>query len=399
MERLVVLEEAVSSYIRKTPKDAGRGLDCMEWITLKEVCCVLEYCRVATVAIQGGSEGLLSRSIFICHELCSILRLPELEVFDFKNMRNGCGENTEPRTLKSVIDMQESVQTAVEVGVEQLIARGVTYANHAVEIIALYLDPRTKSLDMSTCGNGDEDSSGRRLLCRAREAILAVGSAMDLKRETESIAPSDHDTPESGGLGSGPVEPGPKRPRNMYDIRQQQRRTAALQSTRQAGHPALTFSARLGLEMVAYNDMPPFTTEHVDVIGFWRQAANAKVDEQGNIFEAPKLPLLSMLARVYLSIDSTSYQSERDLSALAGTLGQLRCSMKVDKVEKLMYLRLNSDLIPEVEAVKAGLDRLQAVKEKGRALAAAAQKDGVGEVVTIGAPAQGGGANEVLTVE
>ncbi|CAM9653025.1 unnamed protein product, partial [Sphacelaria rigidula] len=54
-----------------------------------------------------------------------------------------------------------------------------------------------------------------------------------------------------------------------------------------------------------------------------------------------KFPLLPALARVYLSVNSTSCQSERDFSVLSTTLTKLRCQTGPDRVYKMMFLRLN----------------------------------------------------------
>ncbi|CAN0100443.1 unnamed protein product, partial [Sphacelaria rigidula] len=54
-----------------------------------------------------------------------------------------------------------------------------------------------------------------------------------------------------------------------------------------------------------------------------------------------KFPLLSALARVYLSVNSINCQSERDFSASSTTLTKLRYQRGPDHVSKITFLRLN----------------------------------------------------------
>ena len=63
-------------------------------------------------------------------------------------------------------------------------------------------------------------------------------------------------------------------------------------------------------------------------------------------------PHLSLLARLYAGVDSTSCQAERNFSILNCTLDNLRTGLAVDKVEQLMLLRLNKQLIPEIASLR-----------------------------------------------
>ena len=63
-------------------------------------------------------------------------------------------------------------------------------------------------------------------------------------------------------------------------------------------------------------------------------------------------PHLSLLARLYAGMDSTSCQAERNFAILNCTLDNLRTGLAVDKVEQLMLLRLNKQLIPEIASLR-----------------------------------------------
>ena len=55
-----------------------------------------------------------------------------------------------------------------------------------------------------------------------------------------------------------------------------------------------------------------------------------------------------MLARLHAGVDNTSCEAERNVSALALIASNLRSSLSPDKIKKMLFLRLNGDLIPEV---------------------------------------------------
>ena len=97
------------------------------------------------------------------------------------------------------------------------------------------------------------------------------------------------------------------------------------------------------------------------------------LDAGGSVIEGPRFPLLSALARVYLSVNSTSCQSERDFSILSTNLTKLRCQMSPDRVSKIMYVRLNAGRVKEVKYINAGLAKIGARQEDARRETIAAQ--------------------------
>jgi len=58
--------------------------------------------------------------------------------------------------------------------------------------------------------------------------------------------------------------------------------------------------------------------------------------------------LLPIIALVVLAVDATSCQAERNFSSLSLTYDELRSSLDPENIEMLMFLKLNSVLIPEV---------------------------------------------------
>ena len=62
------------------------------------------------------------------------------------------------------------------------------------------------------------------------------------------------------------------------------------------------------------------------------------------------MPYLAFLARLYHGVEATSCQAERNFSALANLIGDLRSNMLASKVERMMYIRLNKHMVDETKA-------------------------------------------------
>ena len=88
----------------------------------------------------------------------------------------------------------------------------------------------------------------------------------------------------------------------------------------------------------------------LDFLMYWRGKSTAAVDPDGHEVVPPRWPHLALLARVYAAgVDNASCEAERSCSALALTASSVRSSFSPDKIRKMLFLRLNADLIPEVD--------------------------------------------------
>lgn len=122
---------------------------------LKEICSGLKYGKEITAGIPGGSRSIFSRAMFLCYELLNGISLPPLRMFDFKKAREAGRTRTTTSDEKNPVDeRQDSVQTAAQAFVQQLLKRKMHCAPFDVEAIALYLDPRYTSLDHVVFDNG-----------------------------------------------------------------------------------------------------------------------------------------------------------------------------------------------------------------------------------------------------
>jgi len=134
-----------------------------------------------------------------------------------------------------------------------------------------------------------------------------------------------------------------------------------------------------GAAVTSAGFLPGKSGSKFDLLSFWDDAARPRFDEDGNIRELAKFPMLAMFARVFLSADTTSCQSERDFSALAFCMNNLRLSMRQDRVEMMMFLKPNKGMIPEIRSYNEKLAKMQTVQSNGFDKAVRAQADGAGE--------------------
>ena len=86
------------------------------------------------------------------------------------------------------------------------------------------------------------------------------------------------------------------------------------------------------------------------------------------------MPHLAFLARLYHGVEATSCQAERNFSALAHLIGDLRTNMLVSTVERMMFIRLNRHMVDEVRDLDAAKAKVQARVAKSAKQSAAAQQ-------------------------
>ena len=60
---------------------------------------------------------------------------------------------------------------------------------------------------------------------------------------------------------------------------------------------------------------------------------------------APRYPLVSIIARKFLCIPATSVPSERIFSAAGYVVSKLRASLSPENVDALLFLRQNTELL------------------------------------------------------
>ena len=97
-----------------------------------------------------------------------------------------------------------------------------------------------------------------------------------------------------------------------------------------------------------------------DLLEYWRARAVDGLDASGKkVVEPARWPHVGLVARVFAVIDTTSCQAERNFSSLKLVVSDLRASLGAEKIEKILFLRLNRHLIPGLGKVVRELESLK----------------------------------------
>ena len=92
--------------------------------------------------------------------------------------------------------------------------------------------------------------------------------------------------------------------------------------------------------------------------GVWsRRGTDRACPTTGTVTSPVEMPYLAFLARLYHGVEATSCQAERNFSALANLIGDLRSNMLASKVERMMFIRLNKHMVDEVRDFDARKQR------------------------------------------
>lgn len=274
--------------------------------------------------------------------------------------------------MVNVADLSDVAYTAVEVIGEEFKKRNIGTPVEDVEFLALVFDPRTKDFGKSVCG-GEEGK---------QKALAALsGVSIHLIDTVEAVGAVGVQAPPAA---TPPPEKRARVATTAYERRQarKEKEAAAARTSARRDEPSVT--DRSEKEVDEYSKLPAAVpAKDYDVLGFWQDAGSPRLDAHGNVVSAAQFPILSMLARVYLCIDSTSCQSERDFSGLGFVYNNFRQAMMPDRVEMVMFLRSNPHIIPEVMKLDNELGKLLAAQSVGKAKAASVQAACAGKQVVV----------------
>ena len=113
-----------------------------------------------------------------------------------------------------------------------------------------------------------------------------------------------------------------------------------------------------------------------NLLGFWsRRGTDSTCPTTGTVTSPAEMPYLAFLARLYHGVEATSCQAERNFSALANLIGDLRSSMLASKVERMMFIRLNKHMVDEVRDFDAAKAKAKARVAKSAKQSATAQQE------------------------
>lgn len=374
MEKLVNLRDPISVYFRVHPDMAHLGLSSEEWRILTEVCGVLDLFKYVNTAMEGGTaDRFIARSVFLCNTLLELLG------DGTTNIINHCGVAGASGVHTPITDLHGTTTNFIKIAVEDLKQRNVHVPETEVELLGMFLDPRYKSLDGDACGGEGHAERLTLALANLRDSLndrfLAFPSPPAAAAE-----PTVRPATGAAAVAAVAATTSSKRPAELDEdpfaeySRKRKKRAAAAAS---AAAVLCTVANRFEKEIAEYKSLPDITGSKFDLLSFWEDAAKPRLDENGNVVEVARFPILAMLARVFHSADTTSCQPEkgtasfisergtagvqsgrdaagfhreRELSEVVRGMRNLRKSMRRDGIETMMFLKLNQRLIPEVHS-------------------------------------------------
>ena len=329
-----------------------------------EVCSLLDVVVEVTIKIQGGVDTHISQTMFSMLEIKEIIGDTEHWIRAPDQAYDG-GDVLKEKT--SLDDLTSEALKVRDTLLSRLESKGRGEASMPLERICALLDPRRKDCSEEHLHNGS--------------AALKADAIADVKNVAKTFvdlvvvpaSPAEDGSGSSGGGSSGggsggggsggsgsgsgePNQPPPKRQRPSTLEERRRHRLAsskASSSSRASSEGKSTVTRRSVIErelrMYVAEDPTP-EEDDFSLLDFWLRRSKATTCAETGEVEAG-LPYLALIARLYHAIDSTSCQAERNFSALALLIGTMRSSMLPHKVERMMFLRLNRLVIPEVKAL------------------------------------------------
>ena len=255
-------------------------------------------------------------------------------------------------------------------------------ASLKVERVCALLDPRRKAFGVDQHMNGSAA-----LKTRAEEDLKGViAEFADAQTQPSAPAPA-------------PVldfEPGESTPKKKRLSRLEERREARVKAAAGGGgdsgsaEPQTAVTGRrvlIGREVLVYlAEQDKLDVDAFNLMGFWNQRGTDSVCPTTSTITFPaEVPYLAFIARLYHGIEATSCQADRNFSALAHLIGDLRSRMLASKVERMMFIRLNRHLTNEVRELDAAVAqaRARAVKSAQKSMAAQEERSNMSIDLTV----------------
>jgi hypothetical protein len=339
-----------------------RQLTTTEWQVVREAGSVLKPIADVTRMIQGGDCTFIG---LVQHRMQQLLAK-----LQSSQQRIRVGSNDKEWDVKEVTHLHPCVKDLLAVTASVMQAKSLGRATTREEQLAIILDPRFKMRLFTT------EAEKRQARTELRAAFF------DMVRSDPGGGGAELPVED---VWAGSEEPAAKRARTELDEDNwlDALDTAELEQARSAASAAAAQQAAppIDAEVDEYLQQPLEPIKDFDMQAFWNKRAYPVLDAEGTVVVPAASPVLALLARQYLGIDSTSCQPERNFSALGNVFDDWRAAMASWKVEMLLFLRLNRHMIPAF----AGM--LQAAEERQKQAAAKATQVAAVQQAVVGGAA------------
>ena len=387
MSRVLRLYRCLTAYF--TQNLTVRALYPLEWQAALEVTSILDPAAMVNTQIQGGRHAFVGKAIN------DFTMLYESFAFDTQDIRT-LDPPDGPLSPVATGSLVPEVKTMLKILLADMNTRKLGHATLEAEMMSLVLDPRYKTCCEGVCRNGGDalkksvsEEVTSQLSYFVGHAEPAAdggagsggppGAGAGGSEGTGAGLPGPGDAGAAGsGAGGAPPPPAISRLERLRLARNIVPQCSNEDGTESRADAALREFGEYMKTPVAANS-PDF-----DVLNAWKAQAMGGVDAKtGEVVVPARWPHVGLLARLYLGIDTTSCQAERNFSALSAVVSQLRTSLGADKIEKMMLLKLNSHLIPGLAEVLQDVAALKANCDAEAAASVAAQNAAAGEIISV----------------
>ena len=371
LQRVLRLYPAIHEYFARHL--SHRALFPVEWQAVLELVRILDDPARIKKQIQGGHHGFVGQAINQFAILHAALEDPVQEI---RSLQPWDG----PKKEVSASTLQPHVRLVLTELVKQMEKRGLGRATTEAERINLVLDPRLKSCCEAVCLKGGEqlqqtvrdDMSAQFQTfdgsVRPRP-VGAAGAGGGAAGADEPFAPSSAPSPAgaaarqtwAGGGAADPATvptPAPARPDRLAKTIAKMNQFVARLSTIPSASETRTdaglceFSEFMAEAALTNNS-------EFDLLEYWRARPVDRLDASGKVVAPARWPHVGLVAREFAGIDTTSCQAERNFSFLKLVVSDLRVSLGAEKIEKILFFRLNRHLIPGLGKIIRELESLK----------------------------------------
>ena len=133
----------------------------------------------------------------------------------------------------------------------------------------------------------------------------------------------------------------------------------------------------IGREVMVYmTEEGQLDVDAFNLLGVWNRRGTGSVcPTTSTVTSQAEMSYLAFIAGLSHRIEATSCQAGRKFSALAHPIGDLRNRTLASKVERMMFIRLNTHLIDEVSELDAAVAQARARVAESAQIAVTAQEE------------------------
>mmetsp|Transcript_23671 Transcript_23671/g.64218 ORF Transcript_23671/g.64218 Transcript_23671/m.64218 type:complete len:449 (+) Transcript_23671:59-1405(+) len=352
--------ETVDRFYQEVDPYNANVFSAADWQLNLETSSIIEEPASVTMRMQGGEERFISSNTVLVSELKAVMSDSSIDV-------RSSDPSATDRVTRAITSLAPPAQVMLKVIVDEMDTRDLGTPKLDHEIISALLDPRYKGEEF---GLFDEEgyTEARVVLqekydefaaaLRAHEEKEAQVTQLEaqLQNASELVERARAELTTGLPAASAPLaqapaaepepasEPKQKKQKSMVEMRREKRLQEKKAARAEAAPAAAAPRARD--EIKEYFDLDDeLEDDNFSLLGWWKRMAT---DRPADNWFAWKV--LSQLARVYHGIDATSCVAERNFSQLAIKLGPLERDGDPDHVADTLFLKANSQLIPDVQA-------------------------------------------------